>query len=803
MRNSAIPTLVKPLLFLLFLSLSACESKQESAQSFLQSGLEHYASGEYEKARVQLLNALQRDGRLPKAYYHLGLIAEREGRVAIVYEMMSKCLKLDPAHLPARKTIAQLMVLGKKFDKALQMAEEILEIDQNDFEGYQIKAAALIGSKKYKAAIEALDVAQGIQPKEASLIGLRAIVERERGNIDQAISYLNEAVEKSDSPKQYIILRSKIHRDVQRVDALIEDLKALVQLVPDESQYVYALAKIYVNIKRYSDAEDVLHTLVERQPINFEAKQLWVDAIYLTNPRRAEALLEELMRKYPAESALKFYQVRLLLKEGQSDLAKMKLRKMAEIRDHKQSHLKAKALIAEIFLNEGDRDRALALIYETLGEDNQHEESLLVKAKYDLDNLDYELAISSIHTVLRNNPDSETALVLLGKVHVDGGSVLLADDSYRQALKVNPGNADAAMPVVRRLIETQDLERAENIIGRVLDSSPNDAKLLMFFIQIKLLQKDWVGAKLSTDRLAKLDKTAAYSQFLYGRIAQGEKNCVAATAYYQKALSINASIVPAIEGVIECHPSNQQFLYDFLTNYKNENPRLVYGYSALAQLYQLDGEFQRAAEELRLAIDVKPDWLKGYANLAGLKNDMGDTQSAIEIFRKGIAAIPENDYLKVLLAAYLESLSREEEAIQLYEEVVESHPDNLVALNNYIVLLLDKHPSPANYSRALELAVRFKENDNAIFLDTYGWALAKNELLQPAESVLRTAAEKAQGLVDIQYHFAVVLRKLDRIEEARVVFKRAQKLTGDRPLLAKEIALALFEIESERDAQPQ
>ncbi len=614
-----------------------------------------------------------------------------------------------------------------------------------------------------------------------------------------ALAHLNRAIEIKPSEKQYLILRSKIYRDLGDEEGLIHDLMALSNLDPEESQYIYTLSKIYVRQNDYRRAERVLESFVSENPDDFKAKQIWVDSVYIQNSRRGNSLLDRLIHEYPERSELKFQKIRLLIKDGNLQLAKMKLNKIAGLMNEDGSHLKAKAFLAEVLLNEGDKGDAIRLVFENLEENHQHFESLLVKSKYDFSMNDYERALTGVNAALRVEPESERALLLLAEIYLESGSMLLADDSYRQALNVNPRNSKAAVPVARKLIEMEDLERAENIIGRALDGNPGDVKLLMFYIKVHLLQKDWVAAKLASDRLQNISGAESQAYFFHGQIYQGLGHCDKATLSFQRALELNANMSPAIEGIYACNRDKKHFLISFLQKYKSENPGLVHGFSALAKIYQIEGEYQLAAEELQSAIVLSPGWIVGYANFAGLKNDMGDTASAIEIYKTGIKENPDSDYLKVLLASYYESISQYRNASQVYDQVVESHPDNLIALNNYVALLLDKEPSEENFKRALILAERLKRSDSPIFLDTYGWALARNNMNVRAEAVLRNAAEKAQRLVDIQFHFAVVLKSLGRIEESRVVFKRAEKLTKGRPLLKKKIALELHEIESLRE----
>ncbi len=785
------------LMVVIGLGLAACSSKEEQIQSHFKSAVDYFEQKSYDKARVEFLNVLQRAPAHAEAHFYLGLIAQHDGEVAVVYEMMSKALKLDSSNRRAKIIVAELMIFAKSFDRALELSNEMIEKDPQDFDGYRIKAAALVGMANYIEAENVLDQAELITPDDAAVFGLRAVIATERGNFERALELLNKAINATDDTMQYLILRSKINRDLERIDDLVADLRALIVVAPDQPQYSYALAKILTRQQRFDEAEQELLRLVEQKPDNFEAKQLLVDTIYLTNKTRAKALLESMMIAHPKASALDFYKVRLMLKEGDQALAKELLQRMIEQSPKDGSGLKARALLAELLMVEGERDRAIALVLKNISINNNHEETLLVKAKYDMDNGDVALATASLLTVLRNNPASEKGLVMLGNLYERNGSPLLADDSFRQVLQINPANQDAAMPVVRSLLASEDLERSETIIGRVLNSQPGDAKLLMFFIQIKLLKKDWRGALAAVERLARLENTQAYADFYRGRVWQGGGDCSQAIEHYRAALTANPNIVPALEGLTQCYLSQRKAaeLLSFLDAYKRKYPELVYGYATAARVHQFEGNLSKAVSELEQALVKQPDWLEGYATLAGLKDALNDHAGAIASYRAGIAQAPEGDYLKVLLASYYESLKRPKLAASLYEEVLQEHPENTVARNNLAVLLLDKLPSPENLTSALALASAFKQSEQPFFMDTYGWALLQNQRAPEAETVLRKAAESALHEASIQYHFALALKALERYEEARVVLGRAQKLPNVSAEISGKLMQASWEVD--------
>ena len=108
---------------------------------------------------------------------------------------------------------------------------------------------------------------------------------------------------------------------------------------------------------------------------------------------------------------------------------------------------------------------------------------------------DGDAAVTDLRVILRNNPRSERALVMLANAYVTSGSQQLADDTFRQVLDINPGNIQAAVPVIKSLLEKQDSDRSEQVIENALVHSPDNEILRSIQAQIKLSNQDIDGGQ--------------------------------------------------------------------------------------------------------------------------------------------------------------------------------------------------------------------------------------------------------------------------------------------------------------------
>lgn len=782
----------KPCIFLLLLLpllFSGCTSKEDAAEKYFLSGLSFYNNNEMEKARIEFLNAMQKNPQRADTYYYLGLIAKKEGDFPLVLENMNVAMLLDKTNLDAKANVAELYVFNTDFERANELADEILAIDPEYYDALRIKAAVRLGQKKYNEAKILLTHALKTRPRDATLHALNAVVEEALGNLREAVTHLDKAIASSEDKVQYLLFRSNIHRELNDFSALETDLRSLMKEKPKEETFIRSLAELLFEQGKEKKAMLLLRQFLRANPEKTSTSLFYVGALARKNKEKAMEELLTMIEARPTVSELRFYRIKWLMKEGQEEQAQNELKQIADDgRYDENQRLNARAILAEIFMAKGLREEAIALIDTNVSINPQHEKTLLLNAQNMLDGKHYEHAVSSLRTVLRNNPGSEKGLILLGHVYTQSGSELLADDSYRQALNLNPSNLGAAIPVVNSLLASQDLERSDKIITAALARRPKDQQLQIFLAQIKIMKKEWARVTVLSERLSE-GGNLAYSLLLKGRVHQGLGDFDQAAEKYRKSLDLDYTLVPSLQGLAASYValSKEPELLKYLESYQRLHPDTIVAYTVSAAIHKQLGEIEASINLLGQALKVKPSWVKGYAILAGQQNELGDKDGAIETYKSGIKNNDNDISLRVLLATYYESIKDLERSVALYNSIIEEQPENLLAINNYVILLLDKISTDDSIEQALRLAEPLKESSEPYFMDTVGWALVKNKRFTEGERYLRLASESADSIADIKYHLGVALKYLDRTEEAKKWLNRAAALSSNDIELSKLI----------------
>lgn len=218
-----------------------------------------------------------------------------------------------------------------------------------------------------------------------------------------------------------------------------------------------------------------------------------------------------------------------------------------------------------------------------------------------------------------NNPDA-VDLAMRGWVVLNQPysreQVAQSQRLFEQALEIDPGLPKAlvgladtlAIEVNVRWIDKDQLQRAEDAIGRVLSVFPNDAM----------------------------------AQFVKGEIQRAKgRNVEIAVSAYEAAIALNPSLAPAYGGLggakIRVGRSAEAFEpLQMAIKLSPRDPLLNIWYFYIGHAYTHLGQFDQAIEWCRQSIAIKPFWV-AYADLAASYAWTGrqsEAQAAVEELRR-------------------------------------------------------------------------------------------------------------------------------------------------------------------------
>ncbi len=757
-------------IFALVLVLSACDSPEEKAAKFYQSGLEFYEAGDLGKASIELRNAIQLNPDNADAYYQLALVNERQKKWQPMFSNLAWSIKLNPENYMAHVKMARLYLLSNEMGNAQESLEKALKINQDDIEIYSVRAAIRLKQDDIDGAFADIEKVLASQPTHENALTLKAAILDGKGETDKAINLLNEAIADSSDSLILHLLKIKLLTDHGRHDEVKAAYKTAIGQFPHIDDLFYKFTEyLYMN-GFYSDAIEALEDNVRNNPDNDTPKLALISLLANRDISSAAQKVGQFLEKQPQNIKLLMAKADLLLKQKDLDNAIPVLREIASLGGVKEKNA-AQVRLAQIDLIRGNDEEALVALNRILSDDGRNVSALELRAKILYNRKEYSQAISDLRLILAESPNADDAYILLAKAYLKTGAEGLAHDSYKQALEINPSNENAYMPIIGYLLENKSIAQAERVISSILEQDPNNSYAQRVLAQLKIMDKDWDGLEQLVKRFgnSQSEEERIYSKFLSARVWQEQKRCNEAIKLYKEVLEAQPNAQIALNGITLCYKAIDQLdqLDQYLDSFIQRHPKATVAYATSALLKASNHAYKPALAVLDTAFSKVGDDYRLYSTQAKVYKASGDMEKARESYKQGLTAIPDSLLLKVEMAMLLEEMGNYQAAITLYEQVLKVNPNVDVAINNFAAIIADYFPSDEKLQQAATLSSHFKSSKQPYFLDTYGWLQFKNGNMEEALIAIERASLLAPEIAIFQLHLGQIYKQKEQLDVAK------------------------------------
>jgi tetratricopeptide (TPR) repeat protein len=211
-----------------------------------------------------------------------------------------------------------------------------------------------------------------------------------------------------------------------------------------------------------------------------------------------------------------------------------------------------------------------------------------------------------------------------------------------------------------------------------------------------------------------------------------------------------------------------------------------------AQALRQNGQPDRGVAVLQEIVAKQGDQPIAYVALAQIYQDANRGVDAVRTLEQAQAKFPAETSIPFELGAVLEKQKRYADAETAFRTVLGLDPEYAPALNYLGYMLADRGERLDESVTYLKKALQI-DPENGSYLDSLGWAYFKGNKLDLAEDHLKRAAEHLRTNSVIQDHYADVLFKLGRYDDAIAAWTRALAGDGDsidRPGIDRKIRSA-------------
>jgi tetratricopeptide (TPR) repeat protein len=739
--------------------LAGCGGPHARFESHVQRGKQYFDHGEFQKARIEFLNALRIEPKNGDATLLVGRANEKLGDIRAAIGSYQAAVDMHPDDPAPRAALGRLMLMSGAADQAAAMVAPGLKAHPLDPDLLVVRAGVRMQQSDLSDARVDAEAAVKAAPQNEDALALLASLYRRVDGPQKAIDFLEGETAQLPKAEGLRLILASLYMETGADEKAEPVLVKLTELKPEDEGLRNQLAHFYVRSKRLDDAERVLDEAVKAFPKSNEAKLELVTFLAAERSHEAaERRLGGFIGKKPDDLDLRMMLGDLRYQFAEPDGAIEAYRAIIAKDPHGPQGLKAKDHIAGIEFQRGHADVGEKLVREVLASNARDSDALLMRVNLELDRNDPAAAIVDLRGLLRDQPNSMPLELLLARAQLANGETGLAEATLRGALQAAPGSLDASISLSRFLIDTGRAAEGQSVAEGALQRDPNSPAALAMVARAEIINGRWTEAQQTAEKLESLDRKSALGPYLIARAALGRRDFEVAGRALERALALDpvsvdvlaayakfdnarghgGAAIARVRKTLEAHPDDARVG------------------NLLGMLYAGSKDLPQAIEALNATIARAPDWVEPRRNLAVVKLAANDMNGAIAAYEGALKLAPTDAQTVASLADLYVREGRVEDAIARYEALYKANVRvRAFAANNLAMLLVNYHKDPESLKRARELTETFSTSDDAAYLDTSGWVRLKGGEVREALPLLERAVARAPDSRVIRYHVAL------------------------------------------------
>lgn len=788
-------TLLTSLLFGFFVvTLAACSTPEEKAQKYYDKGMALLES-DPAKAKLEFQNALQIKRTMTAAIYGMALAAEKQADWQASYMLLNKVLNDDPNHIEATVKLGQLYLAAGEVVKATEMADKAAQLDADNLNLLVLQASISMKERKFNEAIAKANAVLTRDPNNPDALMVLAAERFTAKDIPATIGHIDKALNFNNKNLIMHLFKIQVLDSESDVANVEKAFKALLEIFPDNHMVRTKLAEFYFNNNKKAEAEKELRLLVEKQPGLLEPKINLAKFLTATIDVNAGIkALEEMTAKQPDDYELSFYLIEIYQQQNKHEAADSLLNRIIKNAGDKPEGLKAKVQVASKLLQNNKKTEAVSLLNEILKSDAGQQDALLLRAGVAINEQRFEDAVLDLRTALREQPNFSQGLLMLAKAYELTGSTALAEESYAKAVEAGKSTSEYALAYARYLLGKNEYKRAEKILEDAMKRQADDVELIKLLAQIKLSAGDMQSAQLLADKLKGIN-SGNLSDLIEGSILARNNDYQGSLKAFMRAHEAAPEDLQPIYAIVRTHINHKKNkeATTFLDGLMQRLPNNYDLKLLAAQVAISNGDANKAQQIYRHAIETAPQRPMAYQQLAYLLLSKNDTSQAKDTVQLGLKTIPNSFDLKWTMAEIYQSVKDYQQALKIYEDLMNSNPDSLVALNNYVSIITDVETDMTKLKMAYQKAQKLKTSNVPEFIDTFAWISYHVGKFDEAETELQRAIKLMPQHPIFHYHLGKVYwAKGDKVK-AKQMFEKVMKLDPE-PSISADIKKLLSSV---------
>lgn len=700
-------------------------------------GNTYFDAKQFAEAIVEYRSAIQKDPTLGEAHLRLGdaYIQVKDSEQAAVEYV--KAARLMPDNLDAQLRAADMLLLGRQFKETQEMARRALQLDPKNIRALVQNANALAGLKRTDLAMAAIERVIQLDPTRADSYGDLGALQLAAGTPEQAEENFIRMVKLNPKSADARITLASFYWVQGRVAEAEAELKRAFDNDPADLGVNRALSTFYLGTNRARQAED--HLLVVINATDTTGSRLMLADYYLSLGRPGDA-------------------VAVLDKAAQAP----------------DGFAEARSRLATIAYQAGRADEAHTLIDDTLKTDPSSARALLTKAGFLLSQDKVAPAFERAKAARLADPDWLPARYMLGSIYRKLGDLQSAEREYEEILQLHRGSVAAQLELATLHMARGAAGPAKEAAEAAARARPRSVEAQAVLLRSLIASGEIARAEaLMTSLLAEAGHRGDL-QWMAGMLQLQKGNRSAARSHFERALTIQPDALEPLDALVALDLASSQgpAARARIETALRARPKSTGLLLLAARVYDGLGDFPAAERVLKTAIDIDPREPAAYEQLMRSYAAQGQLERGIRELEAMARREPASIGPPTMIGVIMQAQNRVIEAQGWFEKALTIDPRSPVVAANLAWLYAEQG---GDLDEALRLALLAKQQfpERPEVNDTLGWVYYKRDEIARAIPLLKQSVERDPRRAEYQYHLGLAYAKLGDTANARAALQLA------------------------------
>lgn len=789
---------------------TACQTAEERANAFYQSGLELLEAGDEARALVELRNVFEHDGFHQEARLLYAKILADQGEEAEAYGQYLRLIEQYPDMIDVRLTLAEMALKRGDWREVTRHADAATALEATGYRIDALRAAQIyrtaMRTSDSQAEIAAIAKAHKIlQDQPLHIPALRLVIDAEsRGQTPEAaLPLIETALSVDPTSFEFHSAKLRLFTILKDDPSAIAQLEAMFARFPDNPDVRTTLVNWHLSQQNYGAAEEILRELAGDPAVDAAGPMTVVE--FLRQARGTDAALAELdqlVATTPDTAPNDLYRAMaamIVFETDAQDAGRAQMQSLVAELDQSDQSRRIRAMYARMLNVSGNAEAARGIVDDILATDRTNVPALKLKAGWAIEADAPDQAINHLRTALSQSPRDAEIMMLMATAHERSGFPELAGERLALAVELSGAEAEPALRYARFLMRDGRTQAAASVLKDARRAAPGNLELISVLADLYLLEKDWPRASALLRELrdasaanprAKQVATALEAAILSGQDRKDESIAVLQDQLGSMDDDGRATLTIALAQIRAGKVADARTYLDRATSSRPDNITLNLLSGSVAMM---DGDADAAENTFRSVLQKAPDTEAAVRLLYSLLHLQGRDEEKAEVLDVGLQTLPESETLLWIKAGEMERAADVDGAIAIYEALYTKDSSNVIIANNLASLLATYRDDNDSLERAFRVARRLRGMDVPAFQDTYGWIVFRRGDHAEALDYLKPAAEGLSGDPVVQYHLGRAYHAVGQMKEAQAALANALDLAGDRDLPQFQTARALLE----------